>query len=149
MRKALSMIPLLFAALGAPYARADTITLDVSASLNPVSPATCSVCTLGGTLVINNTTGAFVSADLHMLAANPGVSIDTTAPIFPTTESTTTSSISSTLTFVFTSSPSAFFGLVTTDVLTIPLPASGSLVGYQGGPLSSFLDSTCCFLPTG
>lgn len=75
----LILIPVLFllAAIGAPAGRADTVTLNVSGSLTPQTGtgASCSPspCTLGGDIVIDNTTGALISVDITMADSSPTI----------------------------------------------------------------------------
>ena len=76
MRKSLWItLAVLLLAIGPPAARADTVTLDVSGSLSPNGSASCSVsgCTLGGDIVINNTTGAIISEDVTVSGESPSV----------------------------------------------------------------------------
>jgi PEP-CTERM motif len=74
MRKSLWIIPFLFAVIGAPSVlRAQIITFTVSGSLTPSNGASCSPspCTLGGTLTVNDLTGAFISGDVTMSGESP------------------------------------------------------------------------------
>ena len=66
------ILSLLIVAIYTPYAHADTI-LDVSGTLTPtLGVAACSPsCTLGGDIVINNTTGAVISTDVTMSGESP------------------------------------------------------------------------------
>jgi len=115
------------ACLGASagIARADTVTLDVSGILSPVVPITaCSVsgCTMGGTLVIDNTTNNVLSGDVTISGESP-----TVGP--------------------FTSFEGGqAFGLTSVGMqdlggdflfLFFPTATPGSLVGYLGGPLDT------------
>lgn len=76
MRKSLWVILTVLLGAGAGIVRADSITLDVSASLSPINGASCSAsgCTLSGSLVVDSTTGALVSADVKMSGETPLVS---------------------------------------------------------------------------
>jgi hypothetical protein len=81
MRKSLWIILAVLLGAGAGVARADSITFIVSGSLTvgSSSGASCpSPCTLGGTLTINNLTGAVISADITMSGESPTVSPFTT-----------------------------------------------------------------------
>ena len=76
MRKYLWIILAVLLGAGAGVARADDITFNVSGSLTvgSSSGASCpSPCTLGGTLTINNLTGAVISADVTMSGESPTV----------------------------------------------------------------------------
>jgi hypothetical protein len=78
MRKSLwIMLAVIVVAISAPYASADTVTLDLSGSLSPGPDAgeACvpSGCTLGGDIVINNTTGTVISVDFTVAGASPSV----------------------------------------------------------------------------
>ena len=76
MRKSLWIIlAVLLVAIGPPAARADIVTLDVSGSLTASGGASCSSsgCTLGGNIVINNTTGAVISTDVTFSGESPSV----------------------------------------------------------------------------
>jgi hypothetical protein len=158
MRRRILALVLSAAGLGAHTgtARADIITLDVPANLSAfVSQATCLGvslgvgCTLGGDIVINNTTGAFVSADVTMAGETPTVGPFTAGGIII---------LNGYLTLLeLTDSNSAPF-----DILGLPfitpcgspptpggcLPAS-SLVGYTGGPLSTTVLGNGQELPVG
>src|SRR5882724_4611846 len=71
------------AAAGGVSVRASVITLDLSATTRPDSPnAACSpTCTLGGDIVINNSTGAIVSADVTATGFSPTVGPFTINPV--------------------------------------------------------------------
>ena len=73
MRKSLwIMLAVLLAVIAAPYANADTVTFDASGSLTPEGAGgLCSPsgCTLGGDIVINNTTGTVTSIDITVAGA--------------------------------------------------------------------------------
>jgi len=127
MRKTLWIILTVLLGACAGVARADDVTLDVSGSLTLAgSGGSCSVsgCTLGGTLVIDNTAGTVVSADVTMGGESPtvgpftdvlGVALDSTLDVT---------------------------SLVLEDAsgdslnLEFATPTEGSLVSYDGGPLT-------------
>jgi hypothetical protein len=73
MRKSLWIILAVLLGAGAGVARADDITFIVSGSLAIGSPGSscASPCTLGGTLTINNVTGALISADITLSGESP------------------------------------------------------------------------------
>jgi hypothetical protein len=109
-------------------ARADVITLDVSASVSAFfGSAACSpACTLGGDIVINNSApapGAIVSEDVTMAGETPSVGPFTTTAAFG-------QSIGLTLLVISDSAG---------DLLDLffATPTAGSLVGYTGGPIST------------
>lgn len=124
MRKSLWIILTVLLGTGAAIARADQITLDVSGSLVAVnSPGTCSVtgCTLGGDIVINNTTGAVISADITMSGESPSVGpFSTFGSVIPSVGLTR---------LALTDSSGNFIDLF------FATPTVGSLVGYDGGAL--------------
>jgi hypothetical protein len=112
---------------------ADVITLDVSASMFPLSPeAACAStgCTLGGDIVINNgppSPGAVVSADVTAAGFSPNVG--------PFTVSTAIAALSNGLTSLEIENPAVdVLGLL---ILEFPTPTAGSLVGYTGGSIST------------
>jgi len=81
MRKSLWIILAVLLGAGARVARAGDITFIASGSLivGSSSGASCpSPCTLGGTVTINNVTGAVISADITMSGESPTVSPFTT-----------------------------------------------------------------------
>jgi hypothetical protein len=108
---------------GGSSARAAVITLDVSASLTPNFPARCSPspCTIGGTIVINNGTGAIISENVTTRGFSPSVSPFTSNEgvlnRFGDTLLKIDDSASNHLNLIFET------------------PTAGSLVGYTGGPL--------------
>src|SRR5215475_1146773 len=119
-------------------ARADTITLAVSATLTPNlgTGATCiPSCTLGGDIVIDNTTGAVISENVTMSGETPVV-----GPF--------TQNFGVFLAGIFTAMQ---IGDSSGDNLFLIFgsPIDGSLVGYVGGALSpaSFV-STPAHTPT-
>jgi hypothetical protein len=114
-------------------AHADVITLDVSASMLPVSPgAACAPtgCTLGGDIVINNSSpapGIVISADVTAAGFSPNVG--------PFTVYTAIAALSDGLTSVEIENPTVdVLGLL---ILEFPTPTAGSLVGYTGGAIST------------
>lgn len=118
-------LALALACLGAGIARADQVTLDVSGTLSPInSLVSCSGlgCTLGGTLVIDNTAGTVVSIDVTFSGESPLVGPFT---LFGGTQTT----------------PSGNKVILATDAganelaLVFPTATVGSLVGYDGGAL--------------
>jgi hypothetical protein len=127
MRKSLwIMLAVLLVAIGAPNAHADTVTLDVSGSLAPNGgTASCSGsgCTLGGDIVINNTTGAVISEDVTMSGESPTVGPFTVD--------------------LGIKGPGGFTELQIGDSggnlldLFFVTPTAGSLIGYDGGALES------------
>ena len=125
MRKSLWIIlAVLLVAIAAPYANADTVTLDVSGSLSPSFGASCSPsCTLGGDIVINNATpGSVTSVDITVAGASPSVGPFNTFIEFIQSVS----------------------GLVTKDrngdSLFIFLSGNpGTLVGYTGGGIGGYI----------
>jgi hypothetical protein len=112
---------------GAGIARADTVTLDVSGSLSAFNGASCSPsgCTLGGDIVINNTTGAFISTDVTMSGESPSVG---PFSIF----SGLAGLLGLTDLFLLTDDESTLAALV------FATPTAGSLVGYDGGSLVAY-----------
>lgn len=115
-------------AAGAGAARADMITLDISGTLHPFTNypgynASCAAsgCTLAGTLVINNTTGTFISANITMSGSTPHVATFTQSLGISAEGDLTRLPINN----------NSEGGLVLYFITPIP----GSLVGYNGGPL--------------
>ncbi|SRR5713101_7496134 len=113
----------------APNARADTVTLIVSGSLSPVvgtgSACSGSGCTLGGDIVINNTTGAVISEDVTISGESPSIGPFTiNSGIFATVVPPGNTIIS-----LDSATPGDNLRLLITT------STSGSLVGYDGGPL--------------
>ena len=111
---------------GAQTLRADDIvTLDVSATLfAALSPASCSPagsCTLAGTLVIDSTTGAIISADITGSGESPVIG--------PFTSFSPPGAFQGDTTMLFTDSSEDDMKLV------FPTPTLGSLVGYDGGTI--------------
>ncbi len=109
---------------GVATARADQITLDVSGSLTPVLFPRCasSGCTISGTLVINNTTGTFFSADVTMSGESPAAG--------PFTHLLSISPLGSLTTMTIEGSSADL-------ELSFLTPTPGSLAGYDGGTLST------------
>jgi hypothetical protein len=89
MRKFLWVILTVLLSAGTGIARADSVTLDLSATLTPINGASCdaSGCTLNGTLVVDSTTGDVLSADVEMSGETPTVNPLTvpTGTLFATT----------------------------------------------------------------
>jgi hypothetical protein len=118
-------------------AKAESLTLDVSGSLSPHdSAALCfsSGCTLGGAVVIDNTTGTFISADVTMSGESPIVG--------PFTQySGVGSGFGLTWLILSGASTDDFFGEDFISLL-FAAPTPGSLVSFDGGPLdtSSFVN---------
>lgn len=118
---------------GIGIARADQITLDISANLSAAfEGAECggvvgaSGCTLSGDIVINNTTGAVISADVTMAEESPVVGPFTTgAELFVSSYG---SGYPNTLLLLEDSAGDDL-------VLGLSTPTAGSLVGYDGGTL--------------
>lgn len=112
---------------GARAAHAGVITLDASGIMSATSPATCVVggCTLGGDMVIDNAAGTVISSDVTMAGETPSVgpftSVVAIGPIFGVTRMA-----------ILDSANNNDLGLF------FATPTSGSLVGYTGGPLSTF-----------
>ena len=124
---------LVAAGLAAAAARAGVITLDVSGTMSPsMGPTACSpTCTLGGNIVIDNSTGAansgFVSADVTASGFSPSAGPFT---IF--------------LGLVPESgSPNTELDLIDAAdnelVLDFDAPTAGSFVGYNGGSIEAGL----------
>jgi hypothetical protein len=115
-------------------AHADIVTLQVSGTLSPLSPPpnqpppeSCAPtgCILGGEIVINNSTGAVISADVTSTGFSPSLGPFTAPQPLHTA-----------------------FGLTDLEIVTAPAftseaalifstPTEGSLVGYTGGSLST------------
>ncbi|HTV54522.1 MAG TPA: hypothetical protein VMI06_06375 [Terriglobia bacterium] len=115
---------------GSGTARANDIKLDVTATLAPTTAVgttggACSLtCTLGGTLVINNTLGTIVSSDITMSGESPSVGSFTnpsgvgSAPVG----------------FINDVALVIFNGPLTTTTADVDLVLdTTSLVGYDGG----------------
>jgi hypothetical protein len=113
------ILAVLAVAVGAPYASADIVTLDLSGSLTPAGEA-CSPsgCTLGGDIVINNTTGTVTSVDFTVAGESPSVGPFNTFIEFVAIGSTLVTNDSA------------------GDVFTLLLSGNpGTLVGYTGGAI--------------
>jgi len=121
-----AILAMALAAPGGVTVRADVIKLDVSATLVPLTGNCSPTCTLGGDIVIDNSSGAanngFVSAEVTASEFSPSVGpfihFGGIMPSGGLTELTINDSNSG-LTLAFTT------------------PTAGSLVGYTGGALSS------------
>jgi hypothetical protein len=73
MRKSLwIMLAVLVVDISAPYASADIVTFDLSGSL-AARAGSCSPCTLGGDIVIDNTSGTVISVDFTVAGESPSV----------------------------------------------------------------------------
>jgi hypothetical protein len=121
MRKSLwIMLAVLFVAIGPPAARADIVTLDLSGSLTPGAGACSPSCTLGGDIVINNTTGTVTSVDFTVAGESPSVGPFNT----------------------FDGFLGGGLGLVTGDSAgnIFEMFLSGTLVGYTGGAIGGSID---------
>jgi len=118
-------------AMGIATAQADVITLAVSATLIPqIGSANCtpSGCTLGGQIVINNSTGAVISANVTATGFLPGMGPFTAPQPLSTTSGFTDLEIDTAPSF--TSEVALIFSTQT----------AGTLVGFSGGPLSGNTD---------
>ena len=132
MRKSLWItLAVLLLAIGPPAARADTVTLDVSGSLSPNGSASCSVsgCTLGGDIVINNTTGAIISEDVTVSGESPSVG--------PFTRNFGIGTLGGLTHLTIGDSGDNILNLV------FSTPTEGSLIGYTGGPISPLTAMSC------
>lgn len=130
---------------GTMTARADVITLDVSGTMSTLGlgPETCIAagCTLGGDLVINNSTGKIVSGDVTVAGESPLI-----APFTDFTGNIVSQDLSSGLTVIEPENSMAdFLNLI------FSTPTKGSLVGYTGGALSTLtnIDSVTFVSATG
>jgi hypothetical protein len=121
-------------ALGDATAHADIITLQVSGTLSPLPPPpmkppaeSCAStgCTIGGEIVINNATGAVLSADVTATGFSPSVGAFTAPQALNTAFGLTDLEVETAP--VFTSQAALIFST----------PTEGSLVGYTGGSLST------------
>jgi hypothetical protein len=127
MRKSMWIIlAVLVVGISAPNAFGNQITLHVSGTLTPGGGATCPVlgCTLGGTLVIDNTAGTVVSADVTINGESPLAG--------PFTQFDSIMVSGSDTEVVLDDSPAADF-----LALIFATPTAGSLVNYEGGGLST------------
>ena len=125
MRKSLWIVLTVLLGAVAGIARADTITLKVSGTLSPInSLVSCSGagCTLGGMLVIDNTTGAVVSVDVTFSGESPLVG--------PFTQFGGTQTNKSGDEIILATDAGA-----NQLALIFPTATVGSLVGYDGGAL--------------
>jgi hypothetical protein len=127
MRKLLwIMLALLLMVIAAPNAHADTVTLSVSGILSQsLGVATCSVsgCTLGGEIVINNTTGDIISEDVTVSGESPTVGPFTQNFGIGTTSGRTRLLVDDSVHNMLS--------------LGFSTPTAGSLIGYTGGPLAT------------
>ena len=119
-------------AVGVATAHASVTTFQVSGSLIPqVGSANCasSGCTLGGEIVINDATGAVISADVTATGFLPSMGPFTAPQALHTT--------SDGLTDLEIDTAPSFTAEV---ALIFSTPTAGSLIGYTGGSLSDFTD---------
>jgi hypothetical protein len=128
------MVAAAIVAMGSVTAHAEIITLEVSGTLSPrpaqpfeppAESCASTGCTLGGEIIINNVTGAVLSADVTATGFSPSVGPFTDPQPPHTNERLTDLEI--TTAPVFTSEVALVFST----------PMEGSLVGYAGGPLST------------
>jgi hypothetical protein len=127
---------------GGAGARANVITLDVLATASPIFPASCSPspCTLGGTIVIDNSStlanpnGAIISENVTTTGFSPSVGPFTIDQGFLNRQGHTLLNIDD--------SASNELGLI------FDTPTAGSLVGFTGGPIlsSRFAPSNVLYL---
>jgi hypothetical protein len=115
-------------------ANADIITFDVAATMTARNGvAACSpTCTLGGSFVLNNSTGIISSPNITMAGESPSV-----GPFITFLNSGAPGDGSTTFRFIDTptlNSSSDTLGLNVTN-----LAQAGSLIGYTGGPLNTGL----------
>ena len=132
MRKSLwIMLAVLLVAIAAPNAHADTVTLDISGTLSANGDASCSAsgCTLGGDIVINNTTGAIISEDVTVSGESPSVG--------PFTRNFGIGTLSGLTYLTIGDSGDNILNLV------FSTPTEGSLIGYTGGPISPITAMSC------
>jgi hypothetical protein len=110
-------------------ANADIITLDVAATMARQSGvAACSpMCTLGGSFVLNNSTGAIRSPNITMAGESPSL-----GPFFTFAQGFAPGNGSISLQFIDTGE----FG-PTTDSLVLNI--TGGLIGFTGGALNTGL----------
>jgi hypothetical protein len=126
------MLAVATGAVGVATAHASVTTFQVSGSLSPqVSSANCapSGCTLGGEIVINDATGAVISADVTATGLLPSMGPFTAPQALHTT--------SDGLTDLEIDTAPSFTAVV---ALIFSTPTAGSLIGYTGGSLSNFTD---------
>jgi hypothetical protein len=116
-------------------AHADIITLDVSGSLSPqFGSNSCAAtgCTLGGQIVIDNTAGTVLSADVTATGLSPSEGPFTSPSSLHITGGGLT---------VFTDLEIATSPTFTAETaLIFSTATAGSLVGYTGGPLNTLTD---------
>jgi hypothetical protein len=128
MRKPFWIMLIVILGAYAGTARADDVTLDVSGSLSPGGSVSCSGsgCTLGGTLVIDNTAGTVLSADVTMSGESP-----TVGPFTDVISAGIGGSLGLT---------DIGLGDASDDLLSLVFstPTEGSLVSYGGGSLAPF-----------
>ena len=115
-------------AINVGAANADIITLDVAATMTPAVPnpfgATCvPVCTLGGSFVLDNSTGAITSPNITM----PGAVSTILGSVDPFTTFVNGGTQNNVTSLLFKDTP---------DFFTLALSFNGSLIGYAGGALN-------------
>jgi hypothetical protein len=128
MRKSLWIILTVLFGAGAGTARASDITLDVSATFSPFyggSACSGSGCTLGGDIVIDNSSSAIISADVTFAGESPIAGPFTTVLDPPSLDGALT-----------------YFGFENTVngsyvILYFLTPTPGTLFGYTGGALNA------------
>jgi hypothetical protein len=119
-----------------PGARAAVITLNVIGTEKPFVGVACTpACTLGGTLVIDNTAGTILSVDITATGFSPNVG--------PFNQSHTLGIFSG---FLTTLSVSDSGSHILPFAFATPTP--GSLVGFTGGDLST-IEGTSILFGTG
>jgi hypothetical protein len=122
------MLAGLLVAIGPPAVRADTAKLDVSGNLvfaNGFASCSGSGCTLGGDIVINNTTGDIISEHITMSGETP-----TVGPFTQTINGVSESGGLTRLDIPYAESNALF--------LLFSAPTAGSSVGHNGGAVSDF-----------
>ncbi|MGB6482627.1 MAG: PEP-CTERM sorting domain-containing protein [Candidatus Acidiferrales bacterium] len=133
-------LAVMFLGMGATIARANDVTFDVSGTFAESGSVACPVsgCTLSGTLVINTTTGAFVSANVFF-----GGGTYDGSPLFQPAfaESIGLVALSGDTALDLVNPP-----VDDSLVLFFATPTAGSLIGYDGGSLSS-LSNIAVLLP--
>jgi hypothetical protein len=138
--------------VGGEAARADLITLDVSATFSPPSSdGVCrQTCTLAGDIMIDNSSGAtnngFVSADVTATGFSTGLGPLILDPFteFAGVGSFAVPPANTDLNLASSPDPIRPFAFLT---LAFEAPTAGSFVGYVGGPLSGGTITTRASLP--
>jgi hypothetical protein len=127
-------------------ARADVITFDVSATMLPVmgggADASCAAsgCTLGGNIVINNTTGAVISEDVTFI----GSSLPSNRTLGPFTQNIAVGDNDPFTVLVISDSNGDIL-----DLNVLNSDDEASLVGFTGGALGYETSVTASELTTG